>query len=433
MRQEHVQVSVHHVARGMYVCGLDRPWLSTPFPFQGFVVRSDRDIEQLKAHCNYVYVDTARGVRPDISYTETAGFLNRDLERTHIRAARIKVRPDFYAPPKKLNREIKRARAVHDQLTRAVCDVIADLRVGRPVDIMAARRAAGDMIRSVIRHPDAFVWLIRLKDADEYAHSHSVRSAVLAIVLGRHLGLPEDELEDLALGVLLCDVGKARLPQGLLRKVDPLDVEELQQVQSHVDHSVDILQEIGGLSERIVSIVESHHERFDGSGYPYGLEGDRIPLFGRIAGLVDTYDAMTSARPHTRERRTAAEAMDYLYQHRDILFQKQLVEEFIKAIGIYPTGSVVELTSGEIGIIEAQNPNERLHPEVLIVHGADGTPVTRFRSINLTEHNQRHPDRRIDIERAVDPDDHSLEVQQILAQRAAQREGGLLSRLRLAS
>lgn len=436
MRNEQIQVSVQHLSKGMYVCGLDRPWLSTPFPFQGFVIRGQRDIDELRAHCSYVYVDANRGVRPEVAYTDAIDFgSSRDLQRIDIKVAKIKVRPETYKPPRHLTREIKRADGVHRELTRAVSSVIDDLRVGKPADVMKARIAASQMIQSVIRHPDAFVWLIRLREQDSYSYGHSVRSAVTAIVFGRHLGLPEDELNDLALGTLLCDVGKARVSEDLLMKRDPLSMEELSEVQGHVDHSVEILRQTRGINERVLAIVESHHERFDGSGYPFGIEGDRIPLFGRIAGLVDTYDAMTSNRPHTDTRMTPAEAMEYLYDHRDILFQSQLVEEFIKSIGIYPTGTLVELSSGELAVIEAQNSGERLHPTVIRVVDANGKKMSRFKSLNIARHNRRGKGKTmpINIRRAVNPDEAGINVPAILDSKARQRSWWDLTLQRLAS
>ncbi|MEM7706069.1 MAG: HD domain-containing phosphohydrolase [Pseudomonadota bacterium] len=443
MRTEQVQVEVENLIKGMYVCQLDRPWLSTPFPFQGFVVRGERDIAALRKYCQFVYVDVLRGVppkagsalnRPWRQATEvedtSAELLNiptpnrrlgKDQDLYGISSVPIKVRPDFYRSPRRFRREMKRAQQFHLDLSREVAGVVDDIRVGRALSVRGVRRTTQEMVQSVIRHPDAFVWMIKLRDRDAYSYGHSVRMAVLSAVLGRHLGLSEHQLDRLALGALLCEVGKAKVPRRLLDKKGTLADEEIARLRAHVTDGVEILDRCVGIGDDVIEVVENHHERFDGSGYPEGKFGDQIPLLGRIAGLTDTYDAMTSLRPHTDKVYTAAEATDFLYDHREVLFQGQLVEEFIQALGIYPTGTLVELCTGEVALIKEQNVSQRIQPVVLMVLGSDKRPLDKLERVDLRNYNSTHEDKPVSINRGLASGEFGLDPNVIMEAYEAQR------------
>ena len=443
MRVEQVQVDVEQLIKGMYVCQLDRPWLSTPFPFQGFVVRGDKDIAALRQYCSFVYVDVLRGVPPKVdsglnrpwrpevkvvdSSVETLNVptpnrrIGQNQDFYGINAVPIKVRPDFYRSPNGFRKEMKRAQQFHLDLSREVAEVVDDIRVGRALNVRGVTRTAREMVQSIIRHPDAFVWMIKLRDRDIYSYGHSVRMSVLSAVLGRHLGLSEQQLDRLALGSLLCEVGKAKVPRRLLDKRTPLAEEEILRVRSHVTEGVQILDRCVGIGDDVIEVVENHHERFDGSGYPEGKFGDQIPLLGRIAGLTDTYDAMTSIRPHTDKVFTAAQATDHLYDNRDILFQGQLVEEFIQALGIYPTGTLVELSTGEVALIKEQNVDQRIQPVVLMVLNNEKKPLGKFERVDLRGYNNSHEDKPVSIRRGLAAGEYGLDPNEIMETFEAQR------------
>ncbi|MEM9529569.1 MAG: HD-GYP domain-containing protein [Pseudomonadota bacterium] len=441
MRVEQVQVEVDNLIKGMYVCQLDRPWLSTPFPFQGFVIRGERDISALQKYCSFVYVDVLRGVPPNADSIANRPWrpgqrFEDDIERDvpsparrlgphegnfGITAVPIKIRSDFYNAPKGFRKEMKRAQQFHLDLSREVASAVDDVRVGRGLTVRGVKRTARHMVQSIIRHPDAFVWMIKLRDRDSYSYGHSVRMAVLSTVLGRHLGLSEQQLDRLALGSLLCEVGKARLPRRLLEKQGPLTEEEVEKVRAHVTDGVQILDRCVGIGDDIIEVVENHHERFDGSGYPEGKFGDQIPLLARIAGLTDTYDAMTSLRPHTDRVHTAAAATDFLYDHRDVLFQAQLVEEFIQALGIYPTGTLVELSTGEVALIKEQNVDQRIQPVVLMVLNQNKRPLEKLERVDLRDYNHQHEDQPVSIKRGLASGEFGLDPNLIMESWESQR------------
>ena len=225
------------------------------------------------------------------------------------------------------------------------------------------------MIDSMERNQSAVLWLARMKSADSAAYVHGIQSAVYLTALGMHIGIRRDELADLSFAGLLHDVGKLRVPIELLRRPGRLNEVEFAAVKRHVQHSVDILDE-GGAPESVKLIVARHHEREDGSGYPHGLKGESIGMPGRMAGLVDTFVAMTNPRPYASTT-SVHDALRAVYGWRGTQFHEPLVEQLVQAIGVFPVGSLVELSSGEVAIVMAHNRVRRLKPRVLVLAGPD--------------------------------------------------------------
>src|SRR5690606_8815388 len=199
-----------------------------------------------------------------------------------------------------LRRELADAKARHEQAMLLVRDVMGALRADGPLDVGTARRAGGLIVEGVMRDRSAMPWLASLRQPDDYICTHAVSSAIRATVTARQLGMPQEEIESVALGAMLLDIGKTRVPQELLTHPGPLTPEEMAQVRRHVEYGVELLEESGESDPIVMSMVRTHHERHDGSGYPRRLRQEQIPVHGRIAGIVDHYDAMTSDRPYAR-------------------------------------------------------------------------------------------------------------------------------------
>lgn len=375
-----VRISVHGLEPGMYVSRLDRPWMETRFPLQGVLLRTPDEVEDLRRVCSYVYIDTVTGKGPDPRYLvfDSPGG-SSDSERREIAAIRKTTR----AVESSFDVELQSASTAHQELEHSIDEVMQDLQHGRHVDLRRLKEGVDAMIDSILRNPAAFTWLKELKRRDDYAYQHAMGSAIWAASFGRHLGLERGDLRDLALGGLLCDVGKTRIPVDLLTRTGGLGDDEKRLVRDHVRHSVDIVRGMSGLSVRIVEMVHCHHERHDGSGYPRGLKGSDIPIFGRIMGLVDSYDAMTCTRPYASSR-SPHQAVAELYELRGRLFQAELVEQFIQTCGIYPTGSLVELSSGQVGVITAVHSLKRLRPQVMLLLDRQKRPLAQFHTIDLS-------------------------------------------------
>ncbi|HMW71582.1 MAG TPA: DUF3391 domain-containing protein, partial [Cellvibrionaceae bacterium] len=220
-----IKIDVNELTLGMFVSGLDRPWTQTPFPLQGFYINTLEEIQLLKVHCNHAFIDIAKGPGPVKTNLRTlsnpGGAASAPKSANKIKVtdvAPIKVQHNQYPVAESLGREIVRARELHQQVYAAIGEVMRQLGTGNELPIQETKRTASAMVDSVLRSPDAFTWLSRVKEKDEYTYSHAVRCAVWGILFGRHIGLPKVDLDVLALGLLLKDLGKTRLPLELLEK-----------------------------------------------------------------------------------------------------------------------------------------------------------------------------------------------------------------------
>lgn len=378
------KISVQGLKTGMYVSRLDRPWLGTSFPLEGFKIATDADIDRLHRLCTHVYVDITRGTTPDLRYIELDASLEPSANRDEFAALHSqtwRLENDFQG-------ELPEAKRAHEMLKLGIEEVMRDLQDGRDLQVDKLQHGVEAMIESITRNPTAFNWLKELKRKDDYAYHHALACSVWAASFGRHLGLGRQQLTELTLAGLLFDVGKTRLPPAILAADTAYDVRDRQQMDAHVQHGLDILSETAGVSPRIVEAVATHHERHDGSGYPRGLRNGSIPIFGRILGLIDSYDAMTSIRPH-RSSRSPHQAVMELYESRDKLYQAELVEQFIQTSGIYPTGSLVELSNGQVGVITAVHSLKRLRPSVMLLLDQDKKPLREFTSVDLGAQQQQ--------------------------------------------
>ncbi len=376
MGVKQLKIDVNEVTIGMFVSGLDRPWTQTPFPLQGFYVRDLEEIKELKAHCHHVYIDVIKGAGP---LREKLKQLSGQGERKESRLSLgskagdnspIRVKRDVYTSSvMPVTQEISRARSLHREVYHAVSNVMTQMEAGHhKIPLQETKRAAGAMVDSILRSPDAFTWLSRVREKDEHTYSHAVRSAVWGILFGRHIGLSKTDLDVLALGILLKDIGKTRLPRHILEKAQ-LSEPERKAFEKFVDYGVDILRKMPDIKPRVTSVVKTHCERINGSGFPDHLRGDRIPLLGKIAGIVTFYDETTNPRGQSHPM-SPSKAVAKLYELRDVQFQSDLVVEFIRAIGLYPTGTLVELNTGEVAVVVEQNFKRRLKPKVLVVMDA---------------------------------------------------------------
>jgi HD-GYP domain-containing protein (c-di-GMP phosphodiesterase class II) len=403
---------------GMYVSGLDRPWLGTPFVTQGFFIESADDIERLRQHCDWVLVDSRRSHKPKVlrpkpvrSPETGAGTDKNRLERRRVPIKQIfhgrTIAP--YSDDTYWEDEQPLANEALDTLVHDIDDMFGDVSGGQKLNVIRLRKSVEPVVDSISRNPDACLWVARLKRHDKYTYKHSLGASIWAVSMGRQLGLPRHDLRSLAMGCMLMDVGKLRVDQELLQADRELNVEEMAEVASHVNHGLDILQESGVMNQDVLDMVAHHHERYDGSGYPAGLHNNQIPPFARIAGIVDTYDAITTARSYA-DALSPSDAIKVLYRARDLDFQAELVEAFIQAIGIYPAGTLVELSSGEVGVVVAEYRTRRLRPKVMILLDEKKRQLRKSRVIDLQELSAANGNLPLSIVRSLEPEAFGIDL-----------------------
>lgn len=337
---------------------------------------------------------------------------------------RIPVNPEYYPDPTSFRAELKKARQAFSLFRERTRQMLNDVRVGKSLHTEPVQQPLVDVVASVIRHPDPMVWMTRLIVPQSFLGGHMIRTAILSAVLGRGMGLAERQLERLAWGGLLSQIGKARLPRQLLEKPGPLAQEELEKIRSYVGLSLTLCENTSHLDIDTLEIIRCHHERYDGSGYPAGLDSDQIPVLARLVGIVDWYDTMTSRKPYTDRVISSTQAVDNLNRSRNGLFHDQVVEEFVRAIGLYPNGALVELDSGEIGVVQAQNVRNRTQPRLVLVLDEQQQPISPQLTLDLLTYNQGSKDHPKTIRRALPDGEFGLNPAEII-ERGSEDQGWL--------
>jgi len=404
-----LKIETANLECGMYVAQLDRPWLETPFLFKGFEIRDEKDLKQLRFFCKHVYVDATRGTVPKdqvldarrraVKYAESLAApatrleharrpsLQRRLfdaitrlDRTGTLAAIFQTRSYRNVVPTRL--EAPRAVVAYDTAAAVLTDTLDQFQQGRGLDAARLREVAVPLVDSILRNQDAMAWLVCLRKRELAGPQRAIGSAVWAAILGRHLGFDRAGLENLALGGMLLDLGNAKLPRDILTKEAALDDTERAIIRKHVAVGLELVKSTPGLNADVIAMIQHHHERHDGSGYPKKLAGADIPVFGRVAGLIDCFDAMTTKRPYAPAR-SAYDAVRELNALSGTRFQRELVEQFVQAVGMFPTGSLVELNTGEVALVIEQNRVRRLRPKLMLLLNPDKTPVSRHALMDL--------------------------------------------------
>ncbi|MFA6231983.1 MAG: HD-GYP domain-containing protein [Rhodanobacter sp.] len=384
---EERRVEVSQLQLGMYVSRLDRPWEESPFALQGLQVASNDDIAALQNLCEFVYVDVHRALPRG----------ERVLQRTELAANRF-TQSTRYPDEVSFADELPHAQAAMQNASATVEELFKGISSGRKLSVAQVEGVVRPLVASVLRSADALLWVESLRGHDSYSYRHAISTSALAAVFGRHLGFAENTIISLAAGGLLMDAGKRFLPQALLQYEGMLAPDEVELLRTHVAHSLDIVTSAGITDQDVLDIVRSHHERYDGRGYPDQLIDTAIPLVGRMLGIIDAYDAMISPRPY-RPALSRYQAMRELYAARDSLFPAELVDQFQACMGVYPTGSLVELSSGEVAMVTAQNPARRLRPRVILLSTPSRQPAASFQILDLKNQDGCKPP--VDIARTL--------------------------------
>ncbi|MGH8687632.1 MAG: HD-GYP domain-containing protein [Burkholderiales bacterium] len=396
----HKQVPVEFLEFGMFVAKLDRPWTETPFVYQGFVLKTEQQLGALKKYCKTVFVDPEKKevvVAPRLLTLPPASTRQVIAEQSKERVRGAVI----YKELATVEDELPRARAVFSQANAIVHTMSRAVVTGTALDGIRAKQAVTEITDSVVRNPDAMMLLVTMRDKAEETLNRSTQVSVYMTVFGRFLQLERERLELLGLIGLLQDVGMLKLPPGMPSRRSDLSQEEDAIFKAHVEHSVEILSKTSGLPAELPSMASLHHERYDGSGYPRGLKGGAISQMGAIAGIVDSFDLLTAPSPYGMQM-PPSNALNVLFQNRGTQFHAALIEQFIQCVGAFPVGSVVELNSGEVGVVITQNLVKRLQPRVMVVQDAAGNLVHPHKILDLVNEPMATPDEPYRIRRTLD-------------------------------
>jgi len=371
----------------MYVCELDRPWDQSPFAFQGFPLHSDGEIQAVRRYCDFVYVDPKKSVgwlfRPGVRggfevVSQAAAKTPTPPRRRSPRAWLRDLLPQRRGRPK-VGREVAYRLGVAERsfggAARLVRTVMADVRLGRSLDMVSVKEVIDPCVEQIIRDPDAMLLLGSIKSKDDYTAEHGLHVSILSMVLGHRLGMSQVRLRELGVCSMLHDVGKILIPDPILKKPGRLTATELALMRRHTVFGRDLLLGCNGSVRAAGEVAHNHHERLDGSGYPRGLREAETDLYSKIVAIADTFDAVTSDRVYARGR-SAIEAFKLLRSASGNQYDASLVSELISALGIYPPGSVVQLNTGDYAVVVRTNRRHERRPLVLVAKDASQRAVS---------------------------------------------------------
>jgi len=401
------KVNVSELAIGMYVAELDKPWGQSAFLFQGFAIENDEDLAKLREECQFVFIEetqsTPTSLKPAARPVPATPAVSTTITS---RSSTGDTTPTFT--------EIKQVAQTQQLARTNINRVLDEARLGKTLDTKETKGAVTQMVSAVTANPNSMLWLANLRLKHERTASHCLNSAILCIAFGKHVGMSEAELNILGQGAMLHDIGKVRLPPAILDKAGALTEAEMQVVRRHPIDGEAVLKLTRQLPEQVLQIVRHHHERVDGKGYPDGLSGDQVPLGARIVGMVDAYDSLTTDTPYHLAM-TPADALAVLRAEGTDAYGKDLVQEFIRCLGIYPIGSLVQCNNGALAVVVSSTPASRLKPVIMVIRDERGKETRPRMLLSLATMDPALA-ARWGLKGNVDPKAHNVDLAAVIAE-----------------
>ena len=284
--------------------------------------------------------------------------------------------------------EITKAKELFSQSKRVQKQLLQDILMGEDIDVTPVKDITNQAIDAIFKNPDALACIINIRHKDEYLLEHSVSVSILIAIFAKHLKIDKKIIEDISVGAFLHDVGKVKVPDEILHKPSRLTEAEFEIMKTHASHSIDIISKAKGISDISLEVAALHHEKLNGTGYPYQLKADNISQYGRMITICDIFDALTADRVY-KDGYCHVKAFNIL---RKLAEQGELetilVDQFIRCMGVYPVGSLVELSSHRLAIVEQRNAKDPIRPKVRSFYNVDYRHYTMAEDIDLSSHDE---------------------------------------------
>lgn len=405
-----IKMPANELEFGMYVAELDRSWIGTPFLFQGFLIRDEEELLQLREVCDYVFID-------DLQSSMTPG-VQRKLQETlsrvrSTRSTRITVEFEEWSGLERLRNTLRSLENKREVAVKKLHRLVANSQDVSGETLRETRQSAAHLIEGISEDPKTGFWLTLLSENDEELGAHAVNTSVLCVGFAAYLGFDEALRQAIGQGAMLHDIGMSKVPAWLRSRRGRLKEQEYALIKHHAAYGARLLMDMDGIDRRIVDIVGMHHERIDGKGYPRGLHDEQIPLHVKLVSVCNKYDSLTRGSDRAAALPPAA-AMQTLISEADAQFDRAMVEAFIRWIGVYPLGSLVLLRNGYLCLVISTDPVRRLKPTVLLVQDPKKRHVTPRKTVNLEVLSRSPMAPDWSIESIVSPAVAGVDVRQLL-------------------
>ena len=302
----------------------------------------------------------------------------------------------------------KQAKDIFDEAKEIQNRILDDVVCGRQLELKPISEITEKTTEAIFENPDALACIINIREKDEYLLEHSTAVSILMSVFARYMNIDVQIAKDLSVGAFLHDIGKIMVPDEILNKPGKLTEEEFEVMKTHVNHSIDIIKDIPGISELSLNVAAVHHEKLDGKGYPYGLSAEKISQYGRMITICDIFDALTANRVYKDGMAQVKAFAILLNMAEKEMLDSKLVNQFIKCMGVYPVGSLVQLSSNQLAVVEARNSKDPIRPKVKAFFSLSQGHFLEAKHIDLSKGDDDH------IEKGVRADDFNLDMNKIL-------------------
>ena len=357
-------IALKHVELGMYVTEKTDGVADGSMQEKGFIHRDETLTKLKNKGITELFIDVSKG--KDSPYAVPV------LSKSTQFKSRVK-----------LSEERTKAEKVYGEARTLVGDLMNDVKMGKAIDVGAVQELADDIDNSVLNNPNALLCLSQIREKDKYLLEHSINVGILMSIFSTSMGYDKATVKELTTGAFLHDVGKILVPSEVLNKPGKLTAKEWIEMKRHVVYGQQVLNKSEGISDIAKSICGLHHERLDGTGYPVGYKADEINVYGRMAAVVDVYDAITAARCY-HDGKSPFEAMRFLLKlggegHLDV----KLVYNFIRCMSVYPVGTLVELDNGKLGVVQQANNEKPDRPLLKIFFNLRSRSYEKISELNL--------------------------------------------------
>jgi len=390
------KITVKQLVPGMYALSVRIKGKAVSIKSEGYISSKESVQKLIKAGVSHLTVDPSR--------QKNAEKIDKILPEINDKLAPEK--PIKTKSTVSLDQEMSKASTLYDEAKSLQHKIISNLSQHKTVNITQVKESTDAIVESIFRNQDALACMTRLRIKDEYLVEHSLNVSILMTVFAKHLGFERDVIEQLAIGAFLHDIGKVLVPEEILHKPGKLTAKEYEVMKSHVTFGLEVLNDSPDLSELVIEVVQQHHERLDGTGYPKQLNEQQISQYGRMIAIVDSYDAMTAERVY-KAGMQPIQAFKILMKEAPNSYDHKLVEQFVNCIGIYPVGTLVKLTSGKLGLISRLNKGQPLQPAVRVFYNTRLNQAIAMEEIDLSQ--SKHKDQ---VDCCIKPEEFNINLLQ---------------------